>query len=70
MSDTEDRALYIKHNGRGWCVWVNSGTLRAIPEDEEEYNEEDIINLTNYLAEEGFFPEFFENKEGADEVGF
>ena len=69
MSDTEDRALYIKHSGRAWAVWTNNGCLRAIPEDEEEYNENDIINLTNYLAEEGFFPEFFSNKDDGDELG-
>jgi len=69
-NETEDKALYIKHNGRGWAVWVNSGCLQAIPEDEEEYNEKDLEILAEYLRDEGFFEEFFSDKEDADEVGF
>ena len=52
-----DQALYIKHQGRGWAVWVSphDGGLRAIPEDEQEFNDEDLQNLARYLKDEGFF---------------
>jgi hypothetical protein len=64
------KALYIKYKGREWCCWQDgSNGLRAIPGDEQEYNEDDLVDLTNYLCEEGFFPEFFD-KDDADEVGF
>lgn len=55
-------ALYIKHNGRPWCVWQDGrNILHAIPQDEEEYDEEDIAILMDYLFSEGFFPDFFED---------
>jgi hypothetical protein len=52
----EDTALYIKHNGRSWCVWTtpHDGGLRAIPEDEKDFDDNDLEKLAFYLREEGF----------------
>jgi len=51
-----ENAIYIKHNGRGWAVWPSphDGGFRAIPEDEEEFDDTDLMNLARYLHEEGF----------------
>ena len=67
----EQQALYIKHQGRSWCVWTDGCFgLKAIPEDEQEFNEKDMESLSKYLKEEGFFADFFKSEDDADEMGF
>jgi len=57
-----DTALYIKFAGRGWAVWTNNGSLNAIPEDEEPYDQDDLLMLEQYLYTEGFFKEYYAEK--------
>ena len=60
--DTSE-ALYIKFKGREWITWTTpDDTLMAIPGDEQEYGEVDLIALRTYLFQEGFFHEFFQSK--------
>ena len=62
MNDN-DTALYIKFAGRGWAVWTNNGnSLHAIPEDEEPYDQDDLLRLEQYLYNEGFFKEYYARK--------
>ena len=59
-----DRALYIEFKGREWCVWLNpANELIAIPVDEEETSEDELYTLNEYLYEEGFFSEYFNQEE-------
>jgi len=68
MTDSTDKAIYIKLDGRGWCVWNKAGQgLIAIPQDDEPYGNKDLIVLRNYLKEEGFFEDYFEEGPGTIE---
>jgi len=56
----DDTALYIQLKGRGWVVWHNEhDELIGVPEDEEAYNQDDLLALEQYLYAEGFFPEHY-----------
>ncbi len=60
MEDTKDLALYIKFSGRGWCIWNHpTEGLMAIPEDENEFDNDDLIQLSEYLEKEGWFQDYF-----------
>jgi hypothetical protein len=69
MEDSTDKAIYIKVDGRAWCIWNKADQgLIAIPEDEEAYGNADLIVLRNYLKNEGFFEDYF--AEGPGTIGF
>jgi hypothetical protein len=69
MTNDQDKALYIKHNGREWVVWLNNlDELIAIPGDEEDYSHGDLAALQQYLYEEGFFEEHYQRRlEGQED---
>lgn len=59
MSDI-DHALYIEYAGREWCVWLSPmDELIAIPIDEENASDRELLSLSEYLCTEGFFSEHF-----------
>jgi len=55
-----DSALHIQFQGRSWVVWHNShDELIGLPEDEQPYNQDDLLALEQYLFAEGFFAEHY-----------
>ena len=55
-----DSVLYLKHAGRGWAIWLSpNDELNAIPDDEEEFSEDDLLSVEQYLYNEGFFSEHY-----------
>ena len=59
----EPHAMYIKVSGRSWAVWTTENDeLMAIPEDEEPYNNDDLLVLEQYLYNEGFFAKHYERR--------
>jgi hypothetical protein len=58
-----DTALYIQINGRGWIVWETPhNELMAVPEDEQPYSDKDLTGVQQYLYNEGFFSEHFQQQ--------
>jgi len=55
-----DSALHIQFQGRSWVAWHNShDELIGLPEDEQPYNQDDLLALEQYLFAEGFFAEHY-----------
>ena len=58
--NSRDTALYITHRSREWTAWLSpQGELIAIPADEEECSDFELVSLMDYLKDEGFFPDYF-----------
>jgi hypothetical protein len=62
-TDSRGKVMYIKFNGRSWCVYCNpNDELIALPTDEEEASRNDLIKLQQYLYDEGFFADHYQRR--------